>query len=52
MSETDEKWYSKSLDRIYDSLNTSKEGLTDKEALSRVDKFGYNELDTGKKIQS
>lgn len=49
MSENGEKWYGKTLDNIYTTLKTSKEGLTDKEAEQRVKKYGYNEIKKEKK---
>lgn len=49
MVEIIKKWYSKSLDNIYEELNTSKNGLTDEEVLQRLNKFGFNELEARKK---
>jgi len=49
MSEDTEKWYVKSLESIYSTLETSEEGLTGKEASQRIQKFGYNEIQKGKK---
>ncbi|MCF2136403.1 MAG: cation-translocating P-type ATPase [Candidatus Thorarchaeota archaeon] len=48
MSETD--WYSNDIESILKKLGTSREGLTDKEAQDRIEKYGFNEIvETDKK---
>ncbi len=37
-------WYTQSLEEVYKELNTSEEGLSDAEALTRLKKYGRNEL--------
>ena len=45
----DHRWYSKKIDSVYNELNTSTNGLSQKEAESRVQKYGKNELPKKKK---
>ena len=41
--------YKKSVEEIYRELNTSINGLTQEEAIIRLDKYGENKLKEGKK---
>jgi len=43
-------WYTKSIDEILIGLKSSKTGLTNDEAEKRLEEFGYNELQKGKRI--
>ncbi len=43
-------WHSIELDKIYEELNSSEEGLTQREADQRLQKYGTNEISEGKKI--
>ncbi|MFH1306396.1 MAG: cation-transporting P-type ATPase [Candidatus Micrarchaeota archaeon] len=38
------EWHSKPASDVFKELNSSHHGLTPKEALSRIEKFGYNEF--------
>ncbi|MBW2992337.1 HAD-IC family P-type ATPase [Candidatus Woesearchaeota archaeon] len=49
MEEKKEAWYTKSLEEIFRSLDTKKEGLTPEEARKRTGKYGYNEIRKEKK---
>lgn len=40
-------WYSKSTDEVFDALKTSKQGLSSKEAFSRLLQYGANSLSNG-----
>ncbi|MFX1274185.1 MAG: cation-translocating P-type ATPase [Promethearchaeota archaeon] len=42
--------HEKSIDNLFEILNTNHKGLTSSEADQRLEKYGKNELDTGKKI--
>ncbi|MFX1309476.1 MAG: cation-translocating P-type ATPase [Promethearchaeota archaeon] len=42
--------HDKSIENLYEILDTNKEGLTSLEADLRIEKYGLNELSTGKKI--
>jgi len=42
--------YEKKLEEIFRELNTGKEGLAEKEAEKRLEKYGYNEIKEEKKI--
>jgi len=42
--------HDKSLENLYEILNTNKEGLSSAEADSRLEKFGRNELAEGEKV--
>ena len=44
-------WHSMPIEEILKELDTTEEGLTDKEAEERLKKYGYNEL-RGKKIRT
>lgn len=41
--------WSKTVDEIYSSFECSKEGLSEKAAKERIERYGYNELAEGKK---
>ncbi len=43
-------WYSLSLDEVFNNLDSSEEGLTQKEAERRQEKHGKNEIEEGEKI--
>src|SRR3989344_4379789 len=44
------EFYKLELKEIYKSLESSENGLGEKEAKSRLEKFGYNKLEAKKKI--
>ena len=44
-----DNWYKKDIDRIYNELNTTSNGLTSTEVNSRLNKYGKNTLPKGKK---
>ena len=43
------KYYFKSLDDVLEDLKSNKNGLSQDEVLRRIEKYGYNKLDEGKK---
>lgn len=45
------EFYNKSIEEIFRSLNSNKEGLTDEEAKERLEKFGLNKLKREKRIR-
>lgn len=45
----DYRWYSKNIDSVYSELNTNINGLSQKEAELRIQKYGKNELPKKKK---
>ena len=45
-----ENWYSLSIQKIFEILKTTKNGLTKEEANIRLKKFGLNKLPEGKKL--
>jgi Ca2+-transporting ATPase len=50
VEEEQEKWFTFSIEKVVDTLNTSQEGgLTSEEAQLRLEKYGPNELVAGKK---
>ena len=42
--------HDKSIDEVFKELKTEKEGLTEREAEIRLEKYGFNEIKQGKKI--
>ena len=46
-----ENWHAMSIEEVLKELDTTEDGLTDKEAEQRLQKNGYNEL-RGKKIRT
>lgn len=47
--ETEKQAYNKSVEKLYEELNTNSEGLTEEEALKRLQTNGENKLDEAKK---
>jgi Ca2+-transporting ATPase len=45
------EWYAAKIDEVLESLETSKKGITDEEALRRLEVYGPNELKEEKKKQ-
>ncbi len=45
----DPSWTNESIEKILKKLDTSKDGLSTKEANNRISKYGYNELPVTKK---
>ncbi|MEM0058539.1 MAG: cation-translocating P-type ATPase [Candidatus Bathyarchaeia archaeon] len=43
-------WYAMGVDEVLHILNSSRKGLTDEEAFSRLQRFGYNEFEKRKKV--
>ena len=43
-------WYSKKIEDLFAELNTSKTGLTDLEAMRRIETYGQNKLQTTKQV--
>jgi len=43
------EYYQKSIKSIFDELKSTKKGLSDKEAVNRIKKFGYNKIKSEKK---
>lgn len=48
--ERNKQWHSLSIDDTYNTLDARYEGLTVQEAEKRLEQFGYNEIERGKKI--
>lgn len=49
MENQKESWHSMPIDEILKKLNTTEDGLSDKEAEERLKKYGYNELNNKKR---
>lgn len=49
MENQKESWHSMPIDEILKELNTTEDGLSDKEAEERLKKYGYNELNNKKR---
>jgi Ca2+-transporting ATPase len=45
-------YYSQKIPEVIKSLNTSEDGLTKEEAAKRLEEYGYNELEKGKKLNA
>ena len=45
-------YYSQKIPEVIKSLNTSENGLTKAEAAKRLEEYGYNELEKGKKLNA
>ncbi len=43
-------WYSRPLEEVYEKLDTSSEGLSEKEAKKRLDEYGKNEIEKEEEI--
>ena len=44
-------FYNMNIEEVFQKLQTYEEGLTQKEASKRIEKYGYNELKEKEKIQ-
>lgn len=43
------KWYHRPVDEVFELLESDQEGITDQEAKNRLERDGYNEIETKKK---
>lgn len=50
--EMNKGWYSKSLTKVYDKIGSSPEGLSQREAEKRLERFGPNEVEEGEKTSA
>ncbi len=49
MPEKKESWHAKSIDEMFKSLDTKRDGLSSKDAEKRLEEHGYNEFSAGEK---
>lgn len=48
--ESPNAWHTRSIEEIFETLETSSDGLTDEEAASRLERYGPNEIAEGEEI--